>query len=345
MTLTRAQTLTPEAIIRTADNHRYRHMTDYVLEILSDFSDRLDYDYSDMSLAVYVDLGSGDRIETLGMGRRMIQALQHRLKLTPQVGIASGKFSALIAAKHTDSGKTQAVSSGRERAFLEVLPASLLPIDRKTLERLSLLGVQTMGQLATLPREAIYTQFGRIGLGVHALASGKDNRRVTKYVPEQREIRTRQFQPAVDNRVILESALQKIAWDVSQRLVAENLTTRYLRLTFTLDNHTVIEDSVSLHKPVSTPAALAEKLQNLSFRIAIRQPVTEVSITCRDLQPAAVRQLSFFDDHAQQKIKFEDVLRDLTQRYGSEALLRVERSDESACLPERRYRLERVISA
>jgi len=87
-----------------------------------------------------------------------------------RLGLANGPFAARWAA----------MSAGEEPQLIDDTVAFLATLDISVLERDELidtfrwLGVTTLGELAGLPREAVASRFGEVGLHAHRLASGED---------------------------------------------------------------------------------------------------------------------------------------------------------------------------
>jgi hypothetical protein len=87
------------------------------------------------------------------------------------IGAGANKFAAYAAARLRDG---TICASGAERRFLAPLAVDLLAIDERVGERLRLLGVTTLGDLARLPHGAFVRRFGPHAAHWHACARGED---------------------------------------------------------------------------------------------------------------------------------------------------------------------------
>ncbi|HEX8968485.1 MAG TPA: DNA polymerase Y family protein, partial [Chloroflexota bacterium] len=97
--------------------------------------------------------------------------------LRPRLGFANGKFAAAVAARIAEPGAQQArmVPTAETREFLAPLSVRhLLLLAPDALQRLELLGVRTIGDLAGLPFHAVQAQFGPDGARAWRLAHGTD---------------------------------------------------------------------------------------------------------------------------------------------------------------------------
>ena len=118
---------------------------------------------------IYIDFNSfGDRIQVL------IYELKLR-EIQARIGVAPSRFASLAAAHATDVETPLFISPAQLEAFLADQSVSYLPISVKTLERLEMLGLQTLGQLGRIDVRELVNQFGREGRLMSELAKGIDS--------------------------------------------------------------------------------------------------------------------------------------------------------------------------
>ena len=131
-----------------------------------------------------------------------------------RIGLASGPFLARRAAEK---------ASATEPVFVVDDDAAFLSgLDIETLGREELaatfrwLGIVTLGELASLPREAIVSRFGPEGLRAHRLARGEDRSAMTREVPADLAVEEC-FAPPLENLEQAAFASRSLA----NRLVSE----------------------------------------------------------------------------------------------------------------------------
>ncbi|MFY9663727.1 MAG: hypothetical protein WAL67_07800 [Candidatus Cybelea sp.] len=90
-----------------------------------------------------------------------------------RIGAGPNKIAARAAAHVADATICE---PGMERALLAPLPLALLEIDPAIVERLRLLGIERLGDLARLPHGPFVRRFGASAAGWHELARGIDRR-------------------------------------------------------------------------------------------------------------------------------------------------------------------------
>ncbi|MGC1381861.1 MAG: hypothetical protein WA814_12665 [Candidatus Baltobacteraceae bacterium] len=97
-------------------------------------------------------------------------ALAH-FELALRLGAGASKIAARAAAYVTDGSICE---PGAERELLAPLPLSLLGIELATIERLRLLGIERLGELARLPHGPFVRRFGVAAASWHELSRGID---------------------------------------------------------------------------------------------------------------------------------------------------------------------------
>ncbi len=182
-----ARRLCPQAVFLPGDHAAYadasrdvRAIFDAVTPLVEPLS--LDEAFLDVTGARAL-LGDGVTI-----GRSIRRRIDEELALTCSVGVAPNKFLAKLASVEAkpragpDGVRPGAgifeVRPGEELAYLHPLPVRRLwGVGPKTLERLSRMGVATVGDLAALDPAVVVGSLGRAhGEHLIALAAGRDDR-------------------------------------------------------------------------------------------------------------------------------------------------------------------------
>src|SRR5215216_1691195 len=160
--------LCPEAIVLQPDPVRTATVLESVLTSLQRVSPAVE-PTDDGSL--FLDIkGLHTVYGSLSGLERAIRAAVPAL-LRPRLGIAQGKFAAQTAARMSRPGEIRVVSAADTTAFLAPLSVRLLEslLEPEVIQRLELLGLHTIGDLAELPFSAVQAQFGPPGARVWRL--------------------------------------------------------------------------------------------------------------------------------------------------------------------------------
>ena len=175
--LRQAQSMCPEASLVPVREDMYEEAFTEVLTLLDRFSPVVEREHLGTA---YLDIDGLDSIfgSDEEMANRVRSEIIAAAGLEASIGVAGSRFVAHAAAQRASTGKPVIVAEGTEAEFLRDLPVDLLPVSSKIKADLSLLGLRTLGQLASLPVEAMEARFGREGTVVSMLAQGIDARPV-----------------------------------------------------------------------------------------------------------------------------------------------------------------------
>jgi hypothetical protein len=121
---------------------------------------------------------AGDVRAWMMQARRVLTGFGSVLRL----GAGSNKIAARAAAYVADGSICE---PGSECELLALLPLTLLDIEAEVVERLALLGIERLGDLAALPHGPFVRRFGTAAARWHELARGIDRR---PFVPRSRTV-------------------------------------------------------------------------------------------------------------------------------------------------------------
>jgi nucleotidyltransferase/DNA polymerase involved in DNA repair len=177
MTPRQAQLRCPDLLLRPLDLAQCQAGQDAFLSALGQWE--LPVETQSWGLA-YIDLHSltkqQDDVQTLSaeLGRRVRKTLGDDLQ--PALGWDSSKFTCRAAAHTVPPGRMRLVAKQHEKLFLNPLPITLLPLPYVALQQLHWLGIDTLGQFASLPATAVWQRFGPPGRVAQRWAKGLDDR-------------------------------------------------------------------------------------------------------------------------------------------------------------------------
>jgi len=209
--------------------------------------------------------------------------------LGTRVGCGGNRFVAGAAAWLGDG----VVCEGDPAAFVARLPLEVLEIDHGVLERLRLLGVTTLGELAALPHGPFVRRFGTEAAMWHDRARGIDERPLK---PRTRALR-------VDRRLYGEGeasseeqvlfALRTLVGWVVDDLAAAGRRAGRLVLTLECDDGESHVLTTRVAQPTAVPATLFELLRARLEGVTLTAPVTGLRLAAEELASGGVA-LSLF---------------------------------------------------
>ena len=204
----------PHAVLIPRDMAFYRRASAKVMEVLREFSDRVEVAGLDEA---YLDLSECPAPKA--RARQLKHRMRVEVRLVCSVGLAPNKLCAKIA---SDLDKPDGLCVLEPERMLEVVgdrPAKLIPgVGPRTSERLAGMGIRTVAELASADG-ALERAFGpRLGGELRDRARGHDDRPVVTEREQKSESRETTFAQDVSDRATLEATVEELADSVARGL-------------------------------------------------------------------------------------------------------------------------------
>ena len=269
----------------------------------------------------------------------VLTAARRAIRAPARFGVASTRFAALAAATRARVGRPLVLAGGaaQVREFLAPMPVELLRGTSELAmlpEALQRLGIDTLGELAALPRAAVADRFGKPGLHAQRLALGADSplrpREPGEVVSESLEL------PEISSGQQLERALGLLIDRLLARRERRGRTLRTMVLSAVLVEHGgTWREHVSFREALSDPArmrlALTPRLQLLPA------PAQKLLLTVERFGPPTVDQQALLEEPARVRAgRLREAVRQVRAAAGPDAALRVLQIDPNSRFPERR---------
>lgn len=333
MTIKQTEALCPMATCYPVDETRYERIFMDVTAQLMEITDRIEPEYQPTSAVWYTD----DAL----MISHLVAAIKHLTGISPQVGRADTKFPARVAAAVTAAGDCTSIASGEEAAFLSPYPVSLLPLDKLMTRRLPLLGIQTLGQLATLPRLAMWEQFGKHGRWVHDLAQGKDIRPLSPFKLPISLCECQHFEDGLVDGTILQRVLEKMCLQLATALDGQEA--HAITLLLWLEDQSLLEYHRHPHQAIRDPLYLFRIVIQMLSALHTQYAVQQVEIRLANIRQRQPIQLSLFDEKTPIQT-IDRLLPEWAYRHRDAQFYRLQLTGEDH-LPERMIERRKVIGA
>ena len=319
--------LCPSAEVVPPRMERYGELSHQFREILDAFTPLVEPISIDEA---FLDVGGTERLH--GPAPAVARAIKDRVKqelgLTASVGVAAVKLVAKIA---SDLGKPDGlvvVAAERTRAFLEPLPIErLFGVGPKTAKVLRGLGVETLGQVARHPLEALAARLGATHAAeLQALARGEDARRV---VPDRAAVSIgseETFEEDLVDGPILRRHVTGQAERVAERLRRTSQLTACVVLKLKDPEFHITTRRRTLPAPTSDGRVIAKVALELLDAARVRAPgvrlsgVAATTITAAD----APRQLTLDEPARARGERLGETLDKIRDRFGRDAVGRAE---------------------
>ncbi len=329
-----AQIRCPEAHLVDADVARCRAEFEALVQLLEETSPRVEA-HGWGSAYVELEAGQGQPAAVVlcrDVGRKVRRQLGEALQ--PALGWNSCKFTAQAAAQRVSPGHLRAVERAREKDFLRPLPVTLLPLTGDTLQRLSFLGLRTLGQYGALSPAAVWQQFGRVGILARRCARGEDDRPIVPRRQSPALAADLELPAPLVEREALLLALRRLVAPLLAGLRENLRACGQVRLAVQLDDGTRQEQTRTFLFPLAEEDRVVRALSGLLDGMPWSAAAVGLSVILEQIQDVVAEQLALFPPEDERQAKLREVQRYLAARFGSNCLRRAVLAQPGAPLPE-----------
>ena len=296
MPIFKARKLCPQGVFLPVRMSRYKEMSGKVMEILGSYTPLLEQVSIDEA---FLDITGTKRLkgDPLGVAMEIKERIRREVGLTCSIGMAPNKFLAKIASDMDKPDGLTVVQLNEVSAFLARLPISKISgVGKKTVEKLKKLGVETVGDVQSIPEDVAIKQLGKYGHRLLELSHGIDESAV---VPdhEVKSVSTeRTFAHDTSDREVLRKWLLTQAEEVGQRLRRNGLKGRTVNLKVKFQDFTTHTRSRTLDHVTDVTPEIYKAVVELLDSLTIARPVRLIGVGVSSLDQSSV-QLRLFDDH------------------------------------------------
>jgi DNA polymerase-4 len=222
MPMREAVRLCPQALVLPGSRGQYSRYSRWVGDIISGTAPVVEKASID---EFYLDLTGMDRFHdplkfTIDLRKRITE----ETGLPISFGLATNKMVAKMATNEAKPNGYLQVPPGMERAFLAPLPVGRIPgVGDHTLQRLNMLGIRTIAELADYPVDVLSSRMGQHGRDLHRKAQGIHDG-VVDGNHEAKSISTENtFEQNVSDENFLTTELVRMTEKIAGQLRRENM--------------------------------------------------------------------------------------------------------------------------
>jgi DNA polymerase-4 len=334
ISLREAYTLCPQGVFLPLDEEKYADAFAAVLTLLADYSPVVE---TGTPGSVFIDLRY--EYNELRLVEEVRQAIVQRFQLYPFTAIAPNKFAAWAAGRIAGTEKVIVINKGEEKDFLKDLPVCFLPASSGTLERLELLGIHCMGQLAGLSLGAVSLEFGDEGKLLWELSNGIDGSRLIPWSKAPMLTEQTYFEPAAETAGQVLAGCDELLTGLSRQLKERWQCCLRLAISLHFSNDCIAQRVFHFKEATSCKETMLRHLKQYLESARFSAPVSEMRLTLTDFCPESGRQALFVDEPLRHREKLASAISWLRQRYGKEMVGKVLARPDSP-LPEDSFSLE-----
>ena len=284
-------------------------------------------------------VGLNGLADTYGSEERLIELLLQAVpqQLRPRLGVGEGRFPAYLAALHAGPGR--AYRSPREMGqFIAPFPVDVLPVPWAVKARLHSFGLDTLGNIASLPLGPFQAQFGKMGTEIWWLAQGVDD---TPLLPQRREESVMESLTFPAPTAHLEPLLLAVDSLLGRLFARPEMRGRYTRLALLKGNVSskpAWERRIVFKTPVGDRRRAYLVIKGSLENVALPGLLEDMRVTLKELVGEAGLQESLFRE-VRRREQLRQTIAQLKVSQGRNPIYQVREVEPWSRIPERRLAL------
>ena len=326
-TIWQAKKKCPDLVIVPPRHEEYSKYSRIINSIYQEYTDLVEPFGIDES---WLDVTASRRL--FGDGKTIADTIRERVKreigLTVSVGVSFNKVFAKLGSDYKKPDATTVISRENMEKIVYPLPVSaLLFVGGKTLEKLNLMHIHTIGDLAKADRNILSAKLGKAGEMLSVYARGKDEDPV-KSIYHQDEVKSvgngMTFRRDLLGEEDIKQGIHILAESVATRLRKKKLKCETIHLQIKSPDF----KTVSRQKKLSSPTSLEKEISEVAYGLFLslwnlEKPVRAMTITGSNLVSGdGATQMTFFEEEkdTEKRERLEETIDVLRNRFGYDSL-------------------------
>ncbi|WP_037282752.1 DNA polymerase IV [Saccharibacillus sacchari] len=325
MTVNQAQRLCPSLILIKPDFRLYRAYSRAFREILYNYTPLIEATSID---ECYMDITGSRQFGTpIEIAEAIQRRIEHELSLPCSIGVAPNKLLAKMA---SDMKKPNGISILRIRDLPQTLWSKpcgeLFGVGAKTAEKLTRMGIRTIGELARTDEKRLQASFGVFGAWMKRAANGKDHSEVQSVPEPSKSVgHTTTLPYDVTESPEALRVILNLSDQVARRMRKQHLLAGSVQITIRTPEMKTITRSRTLDIPTEAADDIYREAKALYLRHwSDGKPVRLLGVAAQNLsdKSTAAIQLDLFDYEQQpKKEKLTEIMDKLRDKFGEDALM------------------------
>jgi len=334
MALVRAKQICPDAVFLKGHYEHYQAISHFFQEIYTKYTPMVEFTSLDDA---YLDLTGTLHLHP--SPEQIASEIQDEVWEKTGVGLSMGiGINKAIANIASDLKKPKGivnVPAGTEKVFLAPLSVDVLPgVGRMAKEKLTDLGVFTVGQLATFSKRLLEQLFGKNGKKLWDLANGNDPREVEQKIIPRQISRETSFEEDTADMAIIKGTLQYLTERLAKKLRQNELVGQTVQVKIRYSDFGSNNRSRSLPNPSNDSRTLFELAETLFDEIRLRRVrIRHVGVSVTQISPLNW-QASLFNHKSRQE-SLNTTIDQIREKFGFMSIIPAETIEL-----KRKYRME-----
>ncbi len=321
----------PNLVIATPHYEAYQEFSRRANEIYHRYTDMvepfgIDESWLDVTASRKL-FGTGEEI-----AEKISSDIKRELGITVSIGVSFNKVFAKLGSDYKKPDAITVIDRESVERIVYPLPASsLLFVGSRTAEALRSIGIRTIGELAECKQDYLIAKLGKVGLMLYKYANGLDDSPVDSTTRAEVKSISNGFTFKHDLVGFEECrvGIEFLTDEIGTKLRAKGLRCSTVQLTVKDERLATIQRQC----PINPPTDISEEIADAACRLlkefwVMDKPVRMITVAASNLISADgyTPQASFFDDVNEddraKKLKKEEIVDKIRQKYGNSAIIK-----------------------
>ena len=319
----------PNLVIASPHFEAYSEYSRRVNEIYARYTDMIEPFGIDES---WLDVTASKKLFGTGLeiAERIRKEVREEIGITVSIGVSFNKVFAKLGSDYKKPDAVTVIDKESVERIVYPLPVSdLLFVGKKTTDQLHQMGINTIGDLAGVPREILVNRFGKFGEQLYKNSRGLDDSPISK-IGEREDQKSigfgLTFQHDLVNREECKVAISYLSDDVARRLRKLGMVCSTVQLSIKDEHLSVIQRQRGL----SHPSDISHDISSIAYNILLDEwsesrPIRMLTVTAQNLTKNEffADQIDMFAEQNNQREKDkkqEELVDKIRQKYGRESI-------------------------
>lgn len=321
MPISKAYRLCPQGYFIPVHGNRYAEISRKIMAIFKEYTPLVEPISLDEA---FLDVTGTGRLkgDAENIGREIKSRLKSEEGLTASVGIAPNKLIAKIASDLDKPDGFVVVKPDAIKEFLSPLSIRCLwGIGNKTEKEMRHLGIETIGDFASLTEHEVRTIFSNNGVDLWRHAHGLDSRKVENKAKAKSISNEKTFLEDQTDPEIIHATLLSLAEKVGYRLRQNKYYGKTIFLKLRLSDFTTLVRHATLAEPINLSEIIFREVRLLYEKLDIMgQPIRLLGVGITQLCPDNKHQLSLFNSEYKRRQKAAEAVDLIKHRFGDQSI-------------------------
>ena len=304
------------------DHNYYNEMSKKIFSYLEKYSPNMEQISID---ECFLDMSNTNYLyeNLIDLAYKIKDEIYKMFGVTVNIGIGNNKLCAKMASDFEKPNKVHTLFMDEIKTKMWPLPVGdLFMVGRKSSEKLELLGIKTIGELAQSDINFLKKHFKSLGIMMWEYANGIDNSKVINEYEVNKCISVSEtFEVDVDNINRIKKTLLEQTEKVTKMLRKQNCYTTTVAVTIRTYDFRNFSKQAKLDNATDITNEIYENIEKLFDNFWDGTKIRNLGVRLSNFTDKCERQLSLFEIYDEKDHNFQKILDKINDKYGSNIII------------------------